>query len=186
MPQEAWLTEEEKNEIRQVVHEQKLFGYTNDEATQICIKRLQEKFGRRNTLSRRTYEVIKVDEEKRSDATNWITIYSKGEYVANFRDWMLEGIYRKQKMMRLFDELTNESIENQKKNVAKIDRLARSCREETMLQASLGLNAPIILQMKNAIEKGYADEFLPIGQLKRDKESSEDDKRDISTDKYAA
>lgn len=186
MPTKPWLTDAEKEEIRIVVQEQRLFGYTNEEAAKICGERLNRKFGKRDTITRRTYEIIKVDEADRGEVTNWVTTYATRGYLDEYRQWMLNSIFRQQRFAKIFDALTSEDMEQQKKNVHKINSVGRSWREEDILHSSLGLGAPMILQMKNAIDKGLIDEFHTKRELKRDKEPRQDDNEDISTGQFAS
>lgn len=183
---EAWLTDEEKDEMRQVVREQRLFGYNNDDAAKIAGERLAKKFGRRESIAKQTYINLKTDEANRNEVTNWITVYTTRGYLDSYRQWMEETIYVKEKLLRLYEHLTSKPLEEQEKLSGKINSTARSIRETTILHSSLGLGAPMILQMKNAIDKGMIDEFLPQRELTRDKESGEDSNQDISTDKYSA
>lgn len=186
MGKEAWLTDDEKDEIRQVVREQRLFGYTNEEATTICAKRLHDKYGRRDTLSRRTYEIIKIDEANRNEVTNWVTVYTKRGYLDNYRQWMEETIFVKERLLKLYNSLTNKPMEEQERLSGKINSTARSIRETIMLHTALGLGSPAILQMKNAVDKGLADEFLPERELSRIKESGKDSTEDIPRDEYSS
>lgn len=187
MPTEPWLTKAEKEEVRQVVREQRLFGYENKEALRIASERLRTKYKKRETISEKTWENIKRDMVESEEISEWITIYAKKGYIDAYREWMEETLWRKHRLARLFDALTNEPMEQQKKNVHKINSTARSLREETALHASLGLGAPMLLQIKNAMEKGYSKEFVnPDGQPKRLTELRQDDSESIPSDEFAA
>ena len=186
MPVEKKITPDEREEIRTVVHEQRLYGYTNDEAAKICGERLRKKFGRRDSLSRRTYEVVKIDEAKRNEVTNKVAVYAKRGYLDNYMQWMDETILVKQGLLKLFKHLTDKPMEEQERLSGKINSTARSIRETIILHTALGLGAPAIMQMKNAIDKGLANEFLPIGKLTGIKESGEDSTGDIPSDEFTA
>ena len=183
---EPWLTDDEKEEIRQVVREQRLFGYDNEDATKIASERLKKKFGRREAIVKQTYINLKTDEADRNEVTNWITVYTTKGYLDSYRQWIEETIYSKQKLLALFEYMTSKPLEEQEKLSGKINSTARSIREATILHSSLGLGAPMILQMKNAIDKGQIDEFLPKREFTRDKESGEDSNQDIPRDQYSA
>lgn len=184
MPKEAWLSDDEKDEIRQVVKDQKLFGYTDAEASEIAGKLLHEKYGRREKISTQTYKEIKWKEADRNEITNQITVYATKGFLAEYLQWMQETILIKQGLLRKFQFEISKPLEQQNSHV--IDKLARGIRESIILHSSLGLGSPMLLQMKNAIDKGLADEFLPKRITKGNQESREDSNEDYSTGRFAA
>ena len=183
---EPWITDDEKDEIRQVIKEQKLFGFTNEEGAKICGERLHKKFGLRESITKKTYENIKLDEANRDELTNWMTVYTKIGYLDAYKQWIEKTLFVEQKLLKLFDHLTSKPMDEQERLSGKINSTARSIRETVILHSSLGLGAPMILQMKNAIDKGLVDEFLPERELKRIQESGQESREDIPSDEFSA
>lgn len=182
---EPWLTDKEKEEIKQVVIEQRMFGYTNDESTKIASERISRKYKIRESITRRTYEIIKIQYAKDNNLTEWITVYGRIGYLDAYKGWVDNMEFIQQRSMRLFAYETSKPIEQQSAN--KINSLARNIRETTIVLSSLGLGAPMLLQLKNAIDKGFGNEFIESnGEPKRLKKSGEDNGEDLPADEFAA
>ncbi len=181
MPPEPLLKDKEKELIQEVIMEQKMFGYTDEESLNICNKRLPSR-----TISFRTYKTYKYRYAHQNEVTSWITTYSKAGYLDAYRGWIQEKIYLKQTLMKQFEFERQKPVEEQNWN--KTLRLARGINEIIDSEASLGLGSPILYQMKMWIDKGLAsDELLKrFGLPKRNQKSREDDKQDNTFDEYSA
>jgi hypothetical protein len=182
---EPWITPKEKEEIKQVVIEQRMFGYTNEESTKIASERISKKYKIRESITKKTYENIKVECARDNELTEWITVYAKVGYLDAYREWVDTMDFVKQRALRLLAHETNKPIEQQ--SVNKVNSLSRNIRETVIVQSSLGLGAPMLLQLKNAIDKGFGNEFIESdGVPKRLTKSGEDDGENLPSDEFAA
>ena len=181
MGPEPWIKAGEKDIIMDVIMEQKMFGYTDEESLKIVNKRLPSR-----DISLRSYKHYKSEWMHKNEATGWLTIYARAGYLDSYKGWIRDKIYLKQSLMQEFEHERAKPIEQH--NSRKMISLARAINEIIDTEASLGLGAPVLLQMKQWIDKGLAsDELLKrFGFPKGNKELREDNKQDNPPDEYTA
>lgn len=161
------FTREEIAEIEYMVQQQKMFGYSDAECLDILSKTIK------SGVSERHFRRVKRRTENRNEITNWITIEAKAGFLAQYKQRIEELEYVLQKILRLFKYETDKPIQEQ--NSAKINSLARGIREHEALLSSIRLGAPILLQVKQLIDKGEKiHELNYSGFTTGDKESRED------------
>lgn len=177
-----WLTFDEKQEIRQIIMEQKMYGWTNKEAVEICRTRLPK----RPNLSFRTYQDMKIQEAEKNEVTKRITIQAKAGFIEDYMQRKDETTHVLQRLLRLFDRETSKPIEQQ--NVRTVCSLSRHIVEIEAVLSNLGLESPVLMHMKNVVDKGLANnELLNKQRNKKDRELTEENGEDrTNTDEFAA
>jgi hypothetical protein len=177
------LTVDDRIEIKQIIREQKMYGWTNKEALEICKHRLRWRRG----VGTRTYEIMKAEFANDNEVTEWITVQAKAGYLENYKQIVDEMVFVKQRILRNFDYETSKPIEQQ--NPFIVSALSRNIREQLLALAALNVGSPILLQIKSLIDKGLANEFFNHNRfLTEDRKSPEDSGKDRTTsdDEYSA
>lgn len=172
------FTDKQLHDIENMIEQQRMFGYTDHQVVEILAKE-------DISISERHYKRMKRKIANREEVTKWITIQAKAGFIDNYKQRVEEATYQNQRLLRLFEYETSKPIEKQ--NVAIVSSLARGIRESIALLASLNLGSPVLLQVKELINKGgfTKDELTSSGLNTRDKESREDNTQD-RTSRYTS
>lgn len=171
------LSEQQLELIQKTIEEQRMFGLTNDEAMQLVRKRINQ------DISDRHYYRIKQKVANDNEVNEWITTFARVGYLDHYQQRIKELLYVNQELMKLFsDELSRP---NPNKHI--ISSFARNIRENESLLLAAGLGSPVLLQIKQLIDKGGA----PANKLLNDRrynntnqESIKNSRPDRNTDEY--
>lgn len=183
MPIGKRITAEERIEIKQVIREQKMYGWTDKESLAICKHRLKRVRG----IGLRTYVSMKSEFANDNEITEWYAVQAKAGFLENYKQIIEEMIFVKQRLLLKFDYETSKPLEEQSSHIVSI--LSRNVREQLLALAALNVGSPILMQIKTLIDKGLANEFFNNNRfLKEDRESSEDRRENRNTpgDEYSA
>jgi hypothetical protein len=178
------LTAEDRIEIKQVIREQKMYGWTHKEALEICKHRLKHRRG----IGMRSYVSMVAEFAQDNEVTEWYAVQAKAGFLENYKQIIEEMMFVKHRLLRKFDHETSKPLEEQ--NPFIVSTLSRNVREQLLALAALNVGSPILMQIKTLVDKGLANEFFNNNRfLKEDRESPEDSGEDRATpanDEYSA
>lgn len=158
------LTEQQIETVNKTIEEQRMFGLTEHETLQLIQKRINR------PLSRSKYYQLRQKVFNDNEVMTWITTFARVGYLDHYQQRIKELLYLNQELMKLF----GDEVDRPNPNKHVVSSLARNIRENESLLLAAGLGSPVLLQMKQLIDKGgvAADKLL----------SGFDDKRHDNSD----
>lgn len=140
------FTSEEKEKINKIIFQARMVGATHEETRQI----IEKQIGR--PLSQAQYYRYRREVLDNDEVTGWITQFAKAGYIAHYRDVIDNLILVRQELMKVF--IYECSKPDDEKSVGRISTLARNIRENELSLAGLGFGSPVLLKIKELIDKG--------------------------------
>jgi hypothetical protein len=162
--------------IRKCLEDQRMFGLNNAETLRLVEQRLGRSIGERQ-LKRYKQQHLNDNEVK-----TWITTFVKAGFLDNYRQCIEEMIYVKNHLMRRFLYEVSKSSEEQSSGM--INSLARGIREHELVMNSFNVGSPILLQVKEMIDRGLQDELNNQRSYITNKESRKDSRESRDTSEY--
>lgn len=155
---------DEQNTIKRTIEEQRMFGMSNKETLQLIEKRI----GR--SISEEQYIRYKNNILDDNEVRNWYFTFSRIGFLDHYKQRIDEVLYVLEKLMRKFAWETSKPIEQQSVHI--LGSLSRNIRETEALLIALGLGSPILMQVKNLIDKGVSVEGIDINEFTEHNERS--------------